>query len=397
MKILLLEDDISLNKAIKKVLELDYHIVYTFTDGQELIDSLDQSYDLYILDINVPHISGLELLDMILLQNDQAKVIMISSNTDVQSIQTAYNSGCVDYLKKPFHIAELRAKTNRLKMESTHLLSGVRFKSEDDALSKKERRLLKLLLSNLSLIVTYEMIEHDVYENKRMSMDAIRALVRRLRTKLTDDIIENIIDVGYTISNVPALSNTEPEKNINQRVEALEQENNLLKLEKEILLKRSTTDPLTGLYNRVKIKEMFLYEQQQFIRHGDVLSVILLDLDNFKFINDTYGHNVGDNYLKELARILTGFFRSVDIVGRWGGEEFLILLPKTSLGKSRYLALRLKEVINKMECPTIAYQTASFGLATLTENDTLSTIVNRADKALFLAKARGKDRVEIVE
>ncbi len=397
MKILLLEDDISLNKAIKKVLELDYHIVYTFTDGQELIDSLDQSYDLYILDINVPHISGLELLDMILLQNDQAKVIMISSNTDVQSIQTAYNSGCVDYLKKPFHIAELRAKTNRLKMESTHLLSGVKFKSEDDTLSKKERRLLKLLLSNLSLIVTYEMIEHDVYENKRMSMDAIRALVRRLRTKLADDIIENIIDVGYTISNVPALSNTEPEKNINQRVEALEQENNLLKLEKEILLKRSTTDPLTGLYNRVKIKEMFLYEQQRFIRHGDVLSVILLDLDNFKFINDTYGHNVGDNYLKELAGILTGFFRTVDIVGRWGGEEFLILLPKTSLGKSRYLALRLKELINKMECPMIAYQTASFGVATLNDNDTLSTLVNRADKALFRAKASGKDRVEIVE
>ena len=395
MNILLLEDDIALNKAIKKVLELDYHTVNTFTDGQELIKSLDQRYDLYILDINVPHISGLELLDMILLQNDQAKVIMISSNTDIQSIQTAYNSGCVDYLKKPFHITELRAKITRLKLEGTDLLSGVKFRNEDDILSKKERRLLRLLLSNLSLVVTYEMIEQDVYENKRMSMDALRALVLRLRAKLTDDIIENIIDVGYTISNVPILSDNDSEKNIKQKMEALEQENRLLKLEKELLLKKSTTDSLTGLYNRFKIQEIFLYEQKQFIRHGDALSVILMDLDNFKWINDTYGHNVGDEYLKELARILTGFFRTVDIVGRWGGEEFIILLPKTSLGKSRDIALRLREAINEIECPKIAYQTASFGLATLTDNDTLNTVVNRADKALFRAKARGKDRVEI--
>ncbi len=397
MNILLLEDDIALNKAIKKVLELDYHTVNTFTDGQELIQSLDTIYDLYVLDINVPHISGLELLDMILLQNDQAKVIMISSNTDVQSIQTAYNSGCVDYLKKPFHITELRAKINRLKIQGAALLSSVKFRNKDELLSKKERKLLKLLINNLSLVVTYEMIEHDVYENKRMSMDAIRALVRRLRTKLSDDIIENIIDEGYTIPYVPILSDNDPEKNVKQKIEALEQENRFLKLEKELLLKKSTTDPLTGLYNRGKIQEIFLYEQKQFIRHGDALSMILMDLDNFKWINDTYGHNMGDEYLKELARILTGFFRTVDIVGRWGGEEFLILLPKTSLGKSRDIALRLREKINEIECPKIAYQTASFGLATLTDNDTLSTFVNRADKALFRAKARGKDRVELIE
>ncbi len=104
---------------------------------------------------------------------------------------------------------------------------------------------------------------------------------------------------------------------------------------------------------------------------------------------------IGDKYLEELAQVLTAFFRTVDIVGRWGGEEFLILLPKTSLGKSRDIALKLRERINKIECPNIAYQTASFGLATLTDNDTLITVVSRADKALFRAKARGKDRVEI--
>ncbi len=391
MNILLLEDDIALNKAIKKVLELDHHSVDTFIDGEKLIEILDQRYDLYILDINVPHISGLELLDMILLQNDQAKVIMISSNTDIQSLETAYSLGCVDYLKKPFHIIELRAKINRLKISKEHLVSTVKLKIQSEPLTKKERRLLGLLLDNLALVVTYEMIENHVYENRHMSMDALRALVRRLRAKLADDIIENIIDEGYTISKPPIF----PEEGVKQKMDAREEENNLLRLEKEVFEKRSITDPLTGLYNRIKIQEIFLYEQKRFIGHGDELSVILMDLDNFKLVNDLYGHNMGDKYLKELSRILGGFFRNIDVVGRWGGEEFLILLPKTSLGESREIALRLRVVIHKIDSPKIGHQTASFGLATLTDNDTLNTLVDRADKALFQAKILGKDRVEI--
>ena len=397
MNILLLEDDISLNKAIKKVLELDHHMVNTFTDGQNILESINDMYDLYILDINVPHINGLELLDIILLQNDQAKVIMISSNTDIQSVQTAYNLGCVDYLKKPFHIVELRAKIDRLKIPREHLASTVKLKIGNDTLAKKEKRLLKLLLDNLTQVVTYEMIENYVYENKHMSMDALRALVRRLRAKLADDIIENIIDEGYRISNVPTVSYEDPKTNIKKRVEVLEDENNLLKLEKDVLLKKSTTDPLTGLYNRVKIQEIFLYEQQQFIRRGDSLCVILMDLDDFKWINDTYGHNMGDKYLKELAGIMTGFFRAVDTVGRWGGEEFIILLPKISLSQAKEIALRLRDMINRMDCPKIGSRTASLGVTILMRDDTLNSVVDRADKALFLAKSCGKNRVEITE
>ena len=395
MNILLLEDDIALNKAITKVLELDHHRVETFTDGQILIESLDQNYDLYILDINVPHISGLELLELILKRNDQAKVMMISSNTDVQSLQTAYDLGCVDYLKKPFHIAELRAKISRLKLSREHLSSTIKLKKDAESLSKKEKRLLNLLLDNMTQVVTYEMIENYVYENKRMSMDALRALMRRLRMKLLHDMIENVIDEGYTISKIPNRSKRNREKSIKDRLETLEEENILLKLEKEVLLKRSTTDALTGLYNRIKVQEIFLYEQQQFIHYADELSVILMDLDDFKYINDTHGHNIGDNYLKELSQSLGKFFRTVDIIGRWGGEEFIVLLPKTSLIEAKEKALRVRDIIKEINCPKLGQRTASFGVTTLIENDTLSSFVGRADEALLLAKAKGKDRVEV--
>jgi len=320
---------------------------------------------------------------------------MISSNTDVQSLQTAYDLGCVDYLKKPFHIAELRAKINRLKISREHLHSGITLKLDTETLAKKERRLLNLLLDHLGLVVNYEMIQSYVYENKPMSMDALRALVRRLRSKLDNDIIENIIDEGYTIVNIPNASHHSSKETIEQKLEALEEENSKLKLEKEILLKRSTTDALTGLYNRIKIQEIFLYEQQQFIHYEDELSVILMDLDDFKSINDNHGHNIGDKYLKTLSQSLGEFFRTVDIIGRWGGEEFIILLPKTSLLEAKAKALKVRDIVKEMDCPTLGSRTASFGVTTLIANDTLSTFVGRADEVLLLAKANGKDRVEV--
>ena len=200
MTILLLEDNIALNRAILKVLQLDDNTVTSYTDGQEVLNNLNINYDLYILDINVPNINGLELLDLIYQKNKSSKVIIISSNSDVHSLQEAYKLGCIDYLNKPFHLEELRIKINKLSLEKSNKLSKIELKDEKITLTKKEKDLLALLLENKGLLVTYEMIEESVYKDKLMSMDGLRALVRRLRLKLAEDIIENILEEGYTIS-----------------------------------------------------------------------------------------------------------------------------------------------------------------------------------------------------
>ncbi len=200
MNILLLEDNIALNRAILKVLQLDDNMVTSFTDGQDVLDTLHTRHDLYILDINVPNINGLELLDLIYKNNNYSKVIIISANSDVGSLQKAYKLGCIDYLNKPFHLEELRIKINKLSVEKYSALSNIKLKDENDTLTKKEKDLLDLLLKNQGVIVSYEMIEESVYKDKQMSMDGLRALVRRLRLKLLDDIIENILEEGYRIS-----------------------------------------------------------------------------------------------------------------------------------------------------------------------------------------------------
>ncbi len=198
MNILLLEDNIALNKAIKRILELSDHIVATFYDGAEVLKSISNLYDLYILDINVPNINGLELLDLIYNKNNNSKVIIITSNTDLNSLEKAYKLGCIDYIKKPFHLAELRIKTNRLDNSKNDILSFFNLKN-DESLSKQEKKLLLLFLEHKGKIVTYNMIDENVYENKTMTMDGLRAMIRRVRAKLNDDIIINVIDEGYRI------------------------------------------------------------------------------------------------------------------------------------------------------------------------------------------------------
>jgi len=200
MKIFLLEDDYSLNEAIKEIVELESYIVDCFYDGEIAFNSISNDYDLYILDINVPNISGLELLNLIHNQNSQAKIIMISSNTDITIIKNAYNLGCIDYLKKPFHLEELRIKIQMLFSNSDAKLQEIKLKP-DSSLSKKEKRFLQLLVENKNLTITYQMIDEFVYEDKTMSIDGLRALVKRLRVKLEDDIIKNVLDEGYTLKN----------------------------------------------------------------------------------------------------------------------------------------------------------------------------------------------------
>lgn len=202
MKILLLEDDVALNRAIKKVTQIDKHITSSYLDGQDVLDNLDEYFDLYILDINVPNINGLELLDLILTKDTNSKVIIISSNTDIISLQKAYKLGCVDYLKKPFHLEELRIKIDKFNIPVDDLSLTIKLKNEDATLTKKEKELLHLLLNNKEKVVTYSMIEDSVYKDKSMSMDGLRALVRRLRVKIADDTIQNVLEEGYIITKI---------------------------------------------------------------------------------------------------------------------------------------------------------------------------------------------------
>lgn len=198
MNILLLEDNLSLNKAILNVLQLEHHKVSTYTNGIDVFNDLDKEFDLYILDINVPGLNGLKLLDIIYKKDNNAKVIIISSNSDVYSLKQAYKLGCIDYLNKPFHLEELQIKIDKLDIKTKFDISTLKLKDGKE-LTKREKDFLNLLFKNINKLTSYEMIEQSVYKDKVMSMNSLRAMVKRLKSKLSENIIKNIRDEGYSV------------------------------------------------------------------------------------------------------------------------------------------------------------------------------------------------------
>ena len=163
-------------------------------------------------------------------------------------------------------------------------------------------------------------------------------------------------------------------------------ENNL----KEI----SITDPLTGLYNRRKTDETIKEEYESFNRYDMSLSICIIDIDNFKHINDTYGHAAGDMVLIQLSEILKNNTRKMDIIGRWGGEEFLIIMPHTNIDEAFANIKKIKQKINSFQFEGIGYITCSFGMSEAqNKEENIENIFIRTDENLYKAKNTGKDKI----
>ena len=157
----------------------------------------------------------------------------------------------------------------------------------------------------------------------------------------------------------------------------------------------SITDKLTGVFNRLKLDEALNDEFNRSSRFKSSFGVIIIDIDYFKKTNDTYGHLVGDEVLIEFAKILKKNIRKIDVLGRWGGEEFMIICPQTDLEGTKKVAQSLCETISKYEFPTVGNISASFGVSMYDGDENIDKIIARADKALYKAKENGRNRVEI--
>jgi diguanylate cyclase (GGDEF)-like protein len=161
------------------------------------------------------------------------------------------------------------------------------------------------------------------------------------------------------------------------------------------ITKLSITDRLTQLVNRIRLEQVLDENLRLAVRYGTPLSVILLDIDHFKQVNDTFGHMVGDDVLVQVAEVLIANTRGVDIVGRWGGEEFMVVAPATCLEDAAIVADKLREAIDKTQFPTVRHITSSFGVASYMPGDDLIRMIGRADAALYSAKRAGRNRVEL--
>lgn len=162
---------------------------------------------------------------------------------------------------------------------------------------------------------------------------------------------------------------------------------------KKQLEELASIDKLTGLYNRRMIDEFIYIEVEKHKRNPyDGLSVIMIDIDYFKNVNDTYGHQIGDMVLSQTANLLIENSRKSDIKGRFGGEEFIIICPQTTAESALRLAEKIRIAIESFKFEEVGYKTISLGISTFQDNDTVESLIKKADTALYQAKNSGRNK-----
>ncbi|MCK5293941.1 MAG: response regulator transcription factor [Arcobacteraceae bacterium] len=211
MKIFLVEDDTLLNETIVNVFSKINYDVTTFNDGKDAFENLDDSYDLYMVDINLPHINGMELVKQIKFINKNANIFIMSADINIDTIVKAYDIGCSDYIKKPFDIREVIAKIEHTlslvpnniifkncgeynRVEKTFIIDNLIIK-----LTNKEALLLDVLIKNGGKNVSNEKIESYVW-GETFKNGHVRQLISKLRSKIPCNFIENHTSNGYKLS-----------------------------------------------------------------------------------------------------------------------------------------------------------------------------------------------------
>lgn len=210
MNLFLLEDDYLLNKAITQYLRNKGFKVSSFYTGTDALNALSENFALMILDINIPDINGIDVLQEIRALHPTKPIIMISATIDIDMISKAYKKGCNDYMKKPFDIRELELKIRALVHSSAEIIQindhleyhldhqQLFYNGEEILLTPKEKKLLHILLENKGRVLTIEQLEQIIWG---INEDAVhlRQLIARLRRKLPENTIENRTGSGYCI------------------------------------------------------------------------------------------------------------------------------------------------------------------------------------------------------
>ncbi len=210
MKIFLVEDDKELNKIVTKTLELTGYKVFSFTDGIKAFENISADFDIFLIDIGLPNMGGLELIKQIKLIDSNNKIFVISGCIDIDTIIKAYDLGCDDYIKKPFDVREVLLKINRELLQSSQIIHLSKeciynpvkkllfHKDKMVMLTKKETLLLYILINNIGKTVYTEHIEDYVW-GETVGNGYVRQLISKLRKSVPCDIIRNHVSKGYRI------------------------------------------------------------------------------------------------------------------------------------------------------------------------------------------------------
>lgn len=416
-KILIVDDEPLNITIVAEILSNQYSLMVA-TNGEKALQivSADPKPDLILLDIVMPGMSGFEVAKQLKenIETATIPIIFLTAKHDNESIIKGFDLGAVDFVTKPFQKEELLARLkNTLQIFSLkNALNRALDKSQQYAKTIESQ----MALIDKNIIISRTDLEGKIIEvseafckvsgyKKEQLVGKMHRILRHpdmpasLFVKLWNTITKNETwhgeiknrskngtpywvdtliypmtdDLGNTIGYTAISQNITDKK----RVEEL-----------------SVTDQLTQLHNRRYLENNFQKEIKRSKRTKESFCVIMLDIDHFKEVNDSYGHDVGDRVLIAISGTVSAHLRETDILGRWGGEEFLIICPHTSNDEAFRFAEKLKTEIETLAIETVGHKTCSFGVAEFDiAEEGFNEVLKRADEALYDAKSNGRNCV----
>ncbi len=279
------------------------------------------------------------------------------------------------------------------------LIFGILFVFADQAVTTSITPILIACFLAGGILLIRPSAAFTIYGITAMSFYQVIGLTHINQAVLLSNRVNGIacIGLGFCMSLVTWKANV---SNILQKRYITQQQQELAEKNRELEL-LAFNDPMTGLFSRRKLEELLLSEISRLQRYGHETCIVLMDIDNFKQINDKFGHPAGDMVIRRVAALLMENVRETDYVARWGGDEFLLLLPYASLIRASIAAEKLRAIIEKeivVFNGSEVQLTSSFGITNISRgrNDSLKHAYANVDKALYIAKEKGRNRIEAV-
>lgn len=415
--LLYVEDDEKTRELYAENLERRVKALYTAKDGQEGLEKYEElSPDIIITDIQMPVMTGIEMTKKIREKDENIPIIVTTAFNTIELLSESLELDISGYLVKPINNKQLINKlSNRAKLVIAKKEEAKRNKTLQ-AIINADNHLLVVTDLEQTLFMNNTFMKYFNVENCEEFNEKYNSLVDMFMEQdgflhkglLIDDedFMELLLRTDTVNRNVMIFDfNSFSPKSFNINITPIDRAGNKdiylislmdisqMTIEKAKLQSKVYYDNLTNIYNRNKVDEVFDLEIANAKRYGDTFSMILIDIDHFKSFNDTYGHLIGDEVLVMLAKTIQKVTRATDIFARWGGEEFVVILPKTTKENATIVAEHLRQTVEKINHPTAGSITSSFGVSQYEENDTEESIYTKCDEALYEAKATGRNKV----
>lgn len=391
--ILVVDDDPNLRKTLADILRVKgYETVVAGTGAEAIAAAQRDMFSLALIDLMLPDMPGLEVMAGIKAIAPLTEAIILTGHASMDSAIKATGQGAFAYLLKPYQMDELLQKIGH-------------------AVERKQAREEILRLASFPRLLPSPVIELDAAGQVTYLNPVAERLFPELSARgQSHPLLQDLGPLLATLWQGRQPGETAREVKVGDATYELRlsyvPEVDLIRIyvlditqrkqaEEEIYL-LATTDGLTGIANRRQFAIIMTREVERAKRYGAPMSVVMYDIDYFKHVNDTFGHDVGDAVLQTLTGLVKENIRAQDVPARWGGEEFMVLMPHSSLEAARDAAEKLRQQIAAHHFDKCGQLTVSFGVATFEPQDDLNSLLKRVDDALYRAKAQGRNRVEIL-